>query len=136
MRFRNPDPTSDPIRVALLSGHITTIGNEWRDLPEIFHQEAVRLGAEREDSANLPYPKPVEVKAGPDAQAQVVGEDAHYREAITAMLTRNDPDDFTAAGLPNIKVVSKLCGFNATKEDVLRVFREMKSEAGVVAATA
>jgi len=131
MRFRNPEVGSPPIRVPLLSGHVALIGNEWRELPEIFHVEAVRRGAEREDRADIPYPQAVQVQAGPDAMSQTVGEDAHYRQAITAMLIRSVDGDFTGDGLPNTNVVSKLCGFRAVKEDVLRVFRAMKAEAGV-----
>lgn len=124
MRFRSR--TDEPVRLALLSGHTAVVGRDWRELPPIFHADAYKAGCQAEDSAAV---EETTVKPGPDAGNQVVDHDTAYRNALTTMVTRSEEGDFTAASLPNINVVSKLCGFTARKEDVLRVFRQMKEEA-------
>lgn len=128
MRFRSP--SDKPIRVATTDGHIAIIKKDWRELPEALHAEAVAKGAQQEGQPRPPL-KPAPAKAGPNASNQVVDYDTAYREALTTMITRDTKGDFTRDALPNIAVVSKLCGFTAVKEDVLRVFREMKAEADV-----
>lgn len=126
MQFRSP--TSAPISIVLLSGHSAVVGPEWRDLPELFHHDAVRLGCERTDQA--PIPAKTQVEAGDESLGRDDGShEAAYRQALTTMLDRDEEGDFTADALPNTNVVSGLCGFRARKEDVLRVFREMKDEA-------
>ena len=124
MRFRSP--TDEPKRVALKSGHTAIIGPEWRELPELFHYQAMQEGCLRDD--NLVVPVQAEVKAGEGASNQTVDYNTAYRQALITMITREEPADFTAASLPNINVVSKLCGFSAKKEDVLEVFRQLKEE--------
>lgn len=123
MEFRSH--LGEPVRLALDSGHITIVGAEWRELPEIFHRAATLAGCQRRDQA----PPPDEIKR--PAGSEVVDHDTAYRAAIKTMLERNEDGDFTAASLPNINVVSKLCGFTARKEDVLETFRAMKAEAEV-----
>lgn len=125
MLFRSP--TNKPIRIALTSGHTATVGPEWRELPVLFHHHAMTSGCERSD--NSVVPELTEVEPGPDAMNRVVDHDTAYRNALTAMIERDEEGDFTRDSLPNTNAVSKLCGFSARKEDVLRVFRAMKDEA-------
>jgi hypothetical protein len=126
MQFRSP--TSEPIRLALLSGHIAVIGQDWRELPEIFHSHAVKAGAERNDGKGPP-PIMRPVRAGEDAIRGSIDYDTAYRDALKTMVTRSAAGDFTGASQPNIKVVSKLVGFSANREEVYRVFKAMKAEA-------
>lgn len=125
MLFRSRNDV--PVRLALLSGHTAVVGPEWRSLPAIFHAEAYRQGCQAQDSAEV---QETPIEPGPDASNQKPSPDDAYRQALTTMVGRSEEGDFTAASLPNINVVSKLCGFTARKEDVLRVFRQMKEEAG------
>ena|SRR5690348_13778412 len=125
MQFRSPN--DNPIRLALTSGHSAIVSREWRELPEILHHAALSAGCECDQEHIVP--KRVEVESGPDAMNRVVDHDGEYRKALAVMIERNEEGDFTGADLPNINVVSKLCGFSARKEDVLRVFRAMSAEA-------
>lgn len=125
MRFRSP--TDEPIRIALLSGHTAIVGPDWRELEPIFHRDAVANGCEREHAGAVP--RTVAVQPSVAAAAKVESPEESYRRALTTMIQRDVEKDFTADSLPNINAVSKLCGFAARKEDVLRVFRQMKDEA-------
>lgn len=125
MYFRSH--TGQPIRLALLSGHVTIVGPEWRELSQIFHQAAFQAGCERSDQP----PPPAQLKR--DDGRSMGDHDAAYRAALVTMLSRNEEGDFTRDSLPNTNTVSGLCGFSARKEDVLRVFREMKEEAQAAA---
>lgn len=125
MKFRAP--TDVPVHLALLSGHAAIVTREWRELPPIFHAEA--LGKRCECDKRVLAPKEVSVQSGPEAQNQVADIDQHYRNAITTMLERNQEGDFTNDNLPNINVVSSICGFRAEKSDVMRVYRAMLAEA-------
>lgn len=126
MKFRAP--TAEPVHIALLSGHSAIVGPEWRELPPIFHAEALARRCEV-DKGGVIAPKDVPVQPSDEAQNQVADVDQHYRKAIEQMLERSEEGDFTNDDLPNINVVSSLCGFRAVKEDVLRVFRDMVAEA-------
>lgn len=126
MEFRSPNGAD--IRIALLSGHTAIVGAEFRELAPIFHRAAVAAGCERRDQP--PPPAEAPVLPSTEAMHRTVTPDAALRGAITTMLEREVKGDFTADSLPNTNVVSKLCGFSARKEDVLRVFRAMKDEAG------
>lgn len=127
MRFRSP--TGKPIHVATIQGHAARVTDKWRELPALLHDAAIQAGCEQEGKGKPP-PKVPNV-AGPGAMNQVADTDGEYRQALTTMISRDTKGDFTRDSLPNIAVVSKLCGFTAVKEDVLRVFREMKAEADV-----
>jgi hypothetical protein len=118
-KFRSP-PGSEPIRVALLTGHTTIVGNDWQDLDPRFHREALRLGAQTETAENI--------ERGLDAPVDK-GEADAIREAIKVMLDRNSEDDFTASGYPDLRVLRGLAGFNASKDAVYAVFDAMKAEA-------
>lgn len=127
MKFRSP--TGAKIRITTETGHCATIRGDWRELPEILHLAALAAGCEC-DKERVSARK-VEPVSTPEAAARPVTHDDVYRKALTTMLERNEEGDFTSAELPNINAVSKLCGMNARKEDVLRVFRAMTAEAGV-----
>ena len=124
MQFRSPH--GDDIRIALTSGHVAIVGGEWRELPELFHYDAVLNGCERSDQP--PMPGKVDVVADPNAMNRIADHDSAYREALATMVMRDVASDFTKDHLPNVNAVSRLCGFSAKKEDVLRVFRAMKEE--------
>ena len=123
MQFRSH--ATGGVTIHLPSGHAAHITKEWRELPEMFHEDAVRAGCERTDTPALPKRPARQVPKAPAT------EQDHYRIAIATMLAREVDGDFTRDSLPNINAVSELCGFKAVKEDVLTVFREMKAEAGV-----
>ena len=125
MQFRHPTG----VRIATLSGHVTLVGAEWRELPDFMHAQALSLGCECDQTRFRADPE-AKPKAAPAVDAN---DDAVIRRALELMLTRKgDPEcagDFTADQTPNAKVVSKLTSLNVRKEDVMRVFRAMQAEA-------
>ncbi len=125
MKFRAP--TDEPIHLALLSGHSAIVTRAWRELPDIFHDEA--LARRCECDKRVTAPKGAKVQNGPNAINQTPDVDDLYREALAKMLVREVEGDFNGDGQPSIEAVSELAGFVATKEDVLRVFRAMEAEA-------
>lgn len=125
MKFRSP--TGEPIRVTSLSGHCDIIGPEWQELTEVLHLAALAAGAEC-DKERVSARK-VEPQSTPEAAARPTSHDDVYRRALAEMLERNEEGDFKADGSPNLNAVSKVAGLQAKKEDVMRVFREMKAEA-------
>lgn len=130
MKFRSP--TDEPVHLALLSGHSAIVYREWRELPEIFHDEA--LARRCECDKRVTAPKGARVLNSAEAINQSPDVDTLYRQALTTMLERDVEGDFNGDGQPAVKVVSELAGFAATKEDMLRVFRAMEAEAAAASA--
>ena len=90
MKFRSPNET--PIRVALTSGHAAVIGHEWRELPEIFHRDALAQGAQC-DATHIDNPEPPSINGGEQANGGQPSEDDAYREAILLMIERDEEGD-------------------------------------------
>jgi predicted component of type VI protein secretion system len=118
IKFRS---TGNPIRVALLTGHITWINEEWTELEPRFHQAALAAGAISESFPQEDAPKP-------DEPIDVSMTDA-LKAAMLKMLDRigqpGSEADFTLHGWPSTPVVNKLAGFNAERELVNKSFAEL-----------
>lgn len=128
MKFRAPT-TETPIRVALTSGHTAVLTNEWRELPEIFHRDALALGAQC-DATHIDNPVPPSIQADGQGNGGQPSEAEAYREAILLMVERDDEGDFVAStGLPNLKALEKLVGFRVNKELAYATFHALKNEA-------
>jgi len=126
MQFRSPN--GQDLHISTLFGHSAIVGADWRELPEILHLAALSAGCECDQQ--VVKAAPVLPESAPDAMNRVASHDDVYREALRTMLERDEDGDFTKTDhLPNINVVSKLCGMTANKTDVLRVFRAMQAEA-------
>lgn len=126
MKFRSP--TAEPVFLALHTGHTAVVTREWAPLDPIFHTSAFEKRCEC-DKEGVIAPTDVPVQGAAVSDSRFASIDDHYRVALKTMLERSEEGDFTADGLPNIKAVSKVCGFGAVKEDVLRVYRDMVAEA-------
>lgn len=124
MKFRAP---SGSIRVSNIFGHAAIVGEDWIDLPEVLHRDAMSAGCICEQ--NVVETKAPKAETAADAPKQVVDEATVIREVLEVMLVRNEDGDFTADGTPNAKVVSKLAGMNVRKEAVMNVFIAMQNEA-------
>ena len=132
MQYRHPSGA----RLALTSGHVTRVGPEWKELDPMFHAAALIARCEVNQGvipaiADVPPP-------APSPQAVVnVDEETVIRKALIHMLERNsEADDFTNAGLPNLKVVRRVAGTEVDKGQVYRIFEELKAEAAASAAAA
>ena len=79
-------------------------------VPPVCVQDAVSIGAlpqERIPDVLGDEPQPV-------VQLSIEDRDAKIRKAIVVLMERNDRGDFTASGLPSIKKLSDITGFDVT----------------------
>jgi hypothetical protein len=119
MQLKSPGDT--PIHVALLNGHAITIGQEARDVPQMFLQEAFAKGA-----------IPAEMNADSFVAEEKNDTDPTTAELLVAgvkkMLVEN-ADDFTGAGLPNRKTLSAIVGWNVSAEELGVAWAQVQAEA-------
>lgn len=89
-------------------------------------KEAIGIGALPADGADAEqfFKEPELTKAPSDPQER--GE--RIVEVIRKLVERNDRDDFTAAGYPNAKVVSKLLGWRVEPREVSVAYRAYTEE--------
>lgn len=123
MLFRHPAG----VRLALTSGHVEIVGPEWQDLHEMFHREALAAGCECDQ--NTIRTTTLQAPTASDAAVTPLDEAAGIRAALIRMVERNDDDDFTAAGTPNLKVLAKETGFKVNKTQALAVWHVLEEEA-------
>lgn len=92
-------------------------------VPPECEKEVVAFGADRVVGDNpdvLPEDVVVEeVPQGSDREAML-------NAAFEQIEARNDTKDFTAQGVPTIKAVEKIVGFNVEKAEVLDAWREYR----------
>ena len=143
MRFRSRSD-NDVARLTSTSGHIVLVGQEFVEVPQHMEAEAYSNGCVSEEIYNS-------IKAdmakgalatgeGGDAKpaggiklpsGDVTQEDrsAVIRQAIQGMLDGGEEGAFTAAGLPNLKVLSGKCGFQVAKDEMEAAWGEISAAA-------
>jgi hypothetical protein len=122
MRFisRNKEAV---VRIASTSGHIVLIGNEFVDVPEHMEAEAYANGCVSEElykSIRADIEKDAGAKqalvgGGTPAEAD---RSPVIEQVMNDMLASTDEGYFTKAGLPNLKVLEKLCGFTVSRDEM------------------
>lgn len=123
MKFRHPEG----VRLAMTSGQITIVGPKWRELREEFHREALAKGCECDQKTIRTNAAKKQKKS--DEGVTHLNEADKIRTGLIAMVTRNDEDDFTAAGVPNMDVLAKEVGFNVDRNEALEVWHQLEAEA-------
>lgn len=130
MKFRSRK-TGAVQRLASTSGHILLVGDEFVEVPEHMEAEAYANGCISEELYNSIKS---DMEADATAQSALVGGELSAEQkaeaikaAITAMLDSAEEGAFTAAGLPNLKVLSKATGFSVSKEDMEAAWAEVSS---------
>jgi hypothetical protein len=124
MRFisRNKD---EVVRIASTSGHIVLVGGEFTEVPEHMERDAYALGCVSEELYNSI--KSDMEKDAAAAKNSLLGGGNPPGSAdrspvviatIKTMLESSEDGYFTKAGLPNLKVLEKLCGFTVSKDDM------------------
>lgn len=96
-------------------------------VPSIIEREALSIGAERVDGA-----RPDMLDPEPPAQRPPMTPDdvrQQIKTAFALIVERNDPKEFTAAGVPMVKAVEKLIGFDVDRSDVIEAWAEYKAGA-------
>ena len=130
MKFRSRSD-EQVIRLASTSGHIVLVGKEFVEVPEHMESQAYAEGCVSEVLYNSIR---ADMEKDAAAQAALVGgsltaEQKHeaIKAAIVSMLDGKDEGSFTAAGLPNMKVLAKQCGFQLTKDEMDAAWSEISS---------
>lgn len=118
--MRLKSPTTIPISFGTTSGsgHSMVLGHDGEEVPKMFLQAAFAAGAVPADADADEF-----VSAPSDTPSKSNQE--LIQDAIKVMLERNDEKDFTAAGLPDRRVLAKLVGLNVTAEDVITAWQAL-----------
>lgn len=119
-RFRSL--SGEEVCLSLLSGHAARVGTDWRPLPEIFHQEAYARGCISDDMLHgMAAPggqQTFDLNSGGAGGALSAQERMEkIEEVITQMVSENNPENFTTAGLPRADMVNEACGFTTSAEE-------------------
>ncbi len=117
-------PTNNPISFgdATGSGHCMVLGPEGADVPQMFIQSAFAAGA-------VPANADADEFIAAPAQTPSKSHQELIQDGIKAMLERNDPTDFTAAGFPDRRKLAKLVGLNVTAEDATIAWQALNDAA-------
>lgn len=116
------------LRVPTLAGHVLIFKKgipQW--VPDVVVEDCMKVGAtvpEDDDFADFVPPK-----ARREARLKdVLGDERRngVREAVLEVIDRNDPHSFTAAGLPTLKALSTLAGFEVQGTDRDAIWGEVK----------
>ena len=110
-----PPSGKESVTVGLTSGHMAVVNAEGTVLDKLFHAEAIAQGCRltNEDDA---------------VQDEAFDRTARIREVIEDLLDSNNPDAFTANGLPQTDVLSKACGFRVTSSERDAVWAEVSAD--------
>ena len=144
MKFRSRSD-SEVARLASTTGHIILVGQEFVEVPQHMESEAYANGCVSEelynsikaDMAKGAEQAAKEMLAGAIGSGEqqvsaiklpsgeIINEDrsAVVRKAIQGMLDGGEDGAFTAAGLPNLKVLSGKCGFQVSKDEMESVWK-------------
>lgn len=115
--------TGNPIHVANTLGHAAQVGADWVELHPTLHREALMRGCVSNQM--------VAESISPQVQGAPLAIDTKnlIREAIQQMLAADAEGDFDAAtGLPSLKTVRKLAGFNVKKDEMIQVWNDLQNE--------
>ena len=121
MKFKAPGDT--PIYVALLSGHCAVIGSEWRELPPMLHRKALEEGCITDNM------DPATAAMKTEAATPAPGNHEILVGIIKDMMANPKQGEFTAADLPNMKVLVKKAGWNVSKEEMMQAVQAIAGEA-------
>lgn len=104
MKFRSPD--SEPIHIALLTGHTAVVTSEGIELAPMFRKEAIARGA-------LPVGIATDEPENPEqpSRADLI------RNAMKSLVEKGDVEDFTKDGRPDLRALDKAVGFTVDKSE-------------------
>lgn len=115
------------VRLALTSGHVTTVGTDWQTLHPRYHEKALAAGCQV-DQGIIEKPPVAPPASSPQAQVNT-DEVSILRKALIKMIERNADNDFTESDKPNLKTLRKEAGIEFDKDVAYRLYEELKAEA-------
>lgn len=116
MKFRT---RKGSLRLATTLGHVTHLTEEWKELPEIFHAEAYANGCISDEMAEVLAKDGSldESKVDVDQSPEQTRMDS-VRAAVKEMNDAREVDGmFTDSGLPNLRRLREIAGFEVTAEE-------------------
>lgn len=102
--------TGLPVRVALTSGHVVTIGNEWQDVGVKFHSAAYALSCISSDMEVSKEVKEAKKSGVLDSLTLNAEVKSRVRTAILEAIEKNNLAAFTKAGNPTAKYIREALG--------------------------
>jgi hypothetical protein len=122
MKFKSP--TNTDIYVATTGGICAQVGSEWRDLPAGLHKAAIMAGCVSDNMAEEVINPPAPVVSSAEFERSTV-----VATAIKTLLEADGTEGFTKEGVPNLKVLSKLTGFEVDRSEMLGAWHELNKAA-------
>jgi hypothetical protein len=90
-------------------------------VPRAAYSDALAIGAAPVDGEEVDLSKPEAANAAP---ADAAERNKLIMDAIELLIARNEREDFTAAGVPNIRAVGKEVGFNVSAREIAAMMQE------------
>jgi hypothetical protein len=105
-------------------GHtISFVKGEPSWVPPIIEKDAIAIGAERADGGATdplgPEKEAVKTISGEELKTQMF-------TAFELIVEKNDAKDFTGQGIPSVKAVERILGFDVDRSDVVQAWTEFK----------
>lgn len=101
--------SGEDVRIALLDGHVTIIGAEWRPLHERYHKEAYANGCVSEDMFKNKVADRIPTKVAEQVEASI-SFDEKILAAIDELVTENRLDAFNKSGQPDARILTDMVG--------------------------
>lgn len=112
--------------IASTLGHmITFTKDEPLPVPEVMVRTCAEYGAVRADGEDAIKEEVDETPAQPIDPGHRLED---VSKALETIVERNDSNDFTAAGIPNVKVVTKEVGYRVDRTEVIKAWKARAEE--------
>lgn len=95
-------------------------------VPPHMEKEVIAIGAVRAEGDTPkvlePETKLPEIPVGDDRESEI-------KAAFDLLIERNDSNDFTGQGVPTVKAVEKIVGFDVDRKELVELWAAIKAEA-------
>ena len=112
MKFKSP--SSEPLHIALLSGHAIVIQPDGTEVPALFQKEAIARGA-----------VPLGIEEAAPLAGQTFSRAQAIADGINSMLDGDEEDNFTNDGKPDLRKLRAIVGFHVAREEADKIFAEI-----------
>lgn len=120
MKFKSP--TEKPVYVASTTSVCAWVGPEYRELPACLHREALAKGCitDNMDAASIS-------EQGQSEPGRINAPEERLRDVLVELSVRGGAEDFTRDGLPDMRKLTKKCGFGVNREDMVRIWQQIRA---------